>query len=140
MILVRKPKNWEFLRKMLIIFEDVVIFILYAKINDVWKIVFLFTYKWWFSWNMRIVEVLKIIVKNVDIVLKWLNGWDYSKCGNFVVPWMNWNKSIYIHLEKLYWNENENFDHNGNIVWKYWKWKKYCIVLLIIALAYQFIW
>ena len=40
-----KPRNFEFLRKMMTIFEDV-IFILCAKINNVWKIIYLFTYKW----------------------------------------------------------------------------------------------
>ena len=84
------------------------------------KFFYLFTYKWWCSWNMRIVEVLKIVVKNVDIVLKWLNGWNYSKCENFVVLWMNWNKSIYIHLKKLFWKEK----------WEYWSQWKYCVEVL----------
>ena len=128
-----KKRSWKSM-------VDIVIFILNAKISDVWKISCLYCIndKFWEVWELLF--ILIIVIQNVDLVLIWLICWKCSKYGICAIPWMNWNKMyLFILWNCIEWR-NENFDHNGSIVWKNWKWKNYCIVLIIVALAYQFIW
>ena len=79
----------------------------------------LFIYKWrilWKKWEMLF--ILEIVVKNVDLVLNWLNCWDCSKYGNYAILLNELDIKVYIYIYIfILWNcvekRIENFDHNG---------------------------
>ena len=85
---------------------------------DVLKIVYLYINDEFCGKKMRNVVYFGNCCQNVDLILNWLNCWDCSKCGNYVILLNELDIKVYIYIYIfILWNSVEkrigNFDHNG---------------------------